>query len=160
MRIKLIILLTFCATVLFGQEFSKKDFKDTHWFTNNLDSLFFEADTITMIKVLDKGPKWMNYEYQEDEHGYLGHCKYVTLEFSRRRRFDYWVRLGCSRATVSWAGNKWLFDEEKQMLVVFEKETPFFTLRPLDFEKITLESHYPDNNGIRAEKWIFERIKN
>ncbi len=55
-RLKLIILLTFCATVSFGQEFSKKDFKDTYWFTNNLDSLFFEADTISMIKVLDKGP--------------------------------------------------------------------------------------------------------
>lgn len=159
MKITLILHFILIGHSLFGQEFSRRDFKNTHWFTNNADSLFFAADTLILIKALDKGPKWLNYEYQENVYDYLGHCLFVTLEFQRAGRFDYWVHFDCPVSTVSWAGNTWRFDRKEQSLYAFEKKDIFFILKPLKKEKIVLPSWYSDE-GISAEKWMFRRIEN
>jgi hypothetical protein len=57
-RIHLTLFTFLCCIDLSGQTFSKSDFSNTDWFTENIDSLFFKADTVRLIQHINYGPVW------------------------------------------------------------------------------------------------------
>lgn len=87
-----ILLLTCCfltASISHAQDYSKSDFAETDWFTDNIDSLFFSSDTVRLIKYMNSGPEWAKDEYAEYEMEYLNHGDFLSFGFNKSGRFEY-----------------------------------------------------------------------
>ena len=66
---------------MFGQNFSKKYFSNTKWFSNNKDSTFYYTDTLQFIKYCNLTPYFGKKAYSESEAKYLKHGDFVKITF-------------------------------------------------------------------------------
>lgn len=83
-----LVLITFSYFNVNAQLLSKEDLNNTNWFSNNSDSTFLKSDTIHLIKHSNKVSGGNTNEFSESE--YLNHGNYVSLNFKKRQRLQFW----------------------------------------------------------------------
>lgn len=142
-----------------SQEYSKKDFVKTEWFTNNLDSFFFSSDTIRLIKHLNKGPEWAKDEYAEFEMKYLEHGDYLNFGFMKSGDFKYLATYNNYMNIVLIDPLRWKFDKAHGTIKVYRKKELFFELKPISSRPIEIESRFSEHTDVLlTEEWTFIKI--
>ena len=157
----LIVLLSLLSTSYpYAQDYSKKDFIETYWFTNNLNDTFFNTDTILLIKHVNKGPTWAYNEFSESEISYLKHGNYLNFGFNKFRQFEYWKTYNNYMNTISFSKFNWKFDKKKKVLKVYKDKELFFLLMPISNKTINIKSKFAgDSVLLQTEEWTFVRIE-
>lgn len=84
------------ASDLYGQsQMTKRDLKG-EWFVNNLDSIFFEADTLILFKHTNREKidwiKGMERRFVEPVTELLGSAEYVNIEFKSGKRISFCIK--------------------------------------------------------------------
>lgn len=149
-KVILIILFLFLGLSINAQNFSKKDFIQTDWFTENIDSLFFKSDTIRLIKYSNYGPEWDKEEFAEYEMKYFNHGHYINFEFKRFGNFQFWETYNnyMIYVPIIIAPFKWKFDKKNQVLLVFKGNDVYLKLKPLSIRHIEIESRYAEQKDL------------
>jgi hypothetical protein len=144
----LTLLILFLGLTINAQTYSKKDFVKTDWFTENIDSLFFEVDTIRLIQYNNYGPEWDKDENAEYEMKYFDHGDYLNFCFERFGHFEYWATYDNYMNSVPIADFIWKFDKKDQILTVFMDNEIYFKLKPLSKRQIEIESGYAEQEEL------------
>jgi hypothetical protein len=161
---KTVILIIFSVLLTFNvksQIFSKNDFANTEWFTNNYDSLFFKSDTVALIKYSNLISDNLSFnEYSESEQKFLNHGYYIHLQFYKNGQMNFWV-ISYEKSSKSKVGERtWKFNKEKNALEIKNNKIIEFELTPLSKNEIELESQYAkEKNTIKTMKIILVKRK-
>lgn len=125
-----------------AQDYSRKDFVKTSWFSDNLDSAFYLCDTIKLIKYSNPGPDWDAEGFSEYEMKYFNHVDYVSFELSSRKRIDFLRIERNFQGFYYYLIDGWFFDKKQQTLVIKEGEKEVFRIKILSERKIKVPSKY------------------
>ncbi len=161
---KTVILTIFTLLLTFNvksQVFSKNDFANTEWFTNNYDSLFFKSDTVTLIKYSNLISNNLGFnEYAESEQKLLNHGYYIHLQFCKNGIMNFWV-ISYEKSSKSKFGERtWSFNKKNNTLEIKRNKIIEFELRPLSKIEIELESQYAkEKNSIKTMKIVLVKHK-
>ncbi|MGC4100492.1 hypothetical protein [Ferruginibacter sp.] len=114
MKTILLLLLTLNCFTSKGQVgFNKKYFENTAWASKNSDSLFFKADTITIIKTTGR----LNSPGMKE---YFKNSNFVTFNPGKAGRMKFFMHYEHERVTITLIGTyKWNFDKASQVLNLF-----------------------------------------
>jgi|GEM_PF-1280277 len=147
-KVLLILVCLFLAFLATGQTLRKKDFVNTEWFSNNLDSLFYKTDTVKLIKYSNIAPKNRGFHgYAESEFKFLKHGYYIQLQFNKAGSMDFWDIKYEMAATYYKGATTWTFDNNENVLLIFRFGKLEFKLKPILVKEVELESKYADTNS-------------
>jgi len=150
----LIIFNVLLTSYVKSQIFSKNDFTNTEWFTNNYDSLFFKSDTVTLIKYSNLNSNNLGFnEHSESEQKFLNHGYYIHLQFCKNGQMNFWV-ISYEKCSKSIIGERtWSFNKKNNALEIKRNKIIEFELTPLSKNEIELESQYAkEKNAIKTIK--------
>jgi len=141
--VTIIIVLLVLSLSAFTQPFSKKYFKNTEWFSYDIDSSLNVSDTIKFIKYSNFVEKFGNYnEYAEDEYSLLKKFPYTRISFYRNKNMDLWT------VTDGWVTKSkekdrlWKFSNEQSTLEIYYKRKLEYKLIPISIKIIKIKSNY------------------
>jgi hypothetical protein len=102
-----------------SQSLSKKFFRNTEWFSNNIDSLFFKSDTIKLIKYSNLVSKSNGYNiYAESEQEYLKHGYSVYFHFYKSENMDFAVRTYHMSTKIKIGERTWKYIQKENALKI------------------------------------------
>ena len=118
-----------------AQIITSKNFRNTEWFSDNTDSLFFISDTVRLIKysnIYDYGPGYTTYFESESLNDV--HC--VHFQFNRHGNIHFWIK-DFHMATISKEKERtWLIKRKTGELRIFRNGVLEFTLTPISSREI------------------------
>lgn len=103
---------------LYSQNFSKKYFIKTSWFSNNKDSAFYKEDTIRLIKYINPSPEWTKEGYAEYEMKYLSHGDYIQIGFNKFNQLILTGRRNNYIGIVYDRKSSWMFRKKNGQLTI------------------------------------------
>lgn len=145
-----LFLITFCIN---AQTFSKKQIKNTEWFTDNKDSIFYKRDTIKLIKYSQKSQQQfskLQIQYDESEYDYLGHFEYVKLGFKKGKNLNF-IQINWSQG-ISYAKGVlfWKYDKNNTIISIYEDKELKYRFKILNLREINLVSKKNKNEAIKS----------
>lgn len=118
-----------------AQIITSRNFRNTEWFSDNTDSLFFNSDTVTLIKysnIYDYGSDYTIYFESESLND--AHC--VHFQFNRHGNMHFWIK-DFHMATISKEKERtWLIERKTGELRIFRNGVLEFTLTPISSREI------------------------
>ena len=132
------LLLCFSITGMFGQNFSKKYFANTKWFSNNKDSTFYYTDTLQFIKYSNLAPYFGKKDYSESEAKYLKHGDFVKITFYRHK-MDFIEIFHNDLACVTGGKWTWKFYKKRSLLSIYFNRKISFVFKPISEKSIIIE---------------------
>ena len=117
-KVLLLFICLFLAFQAIGQSLRKKDFVNTEWFSNNLDSLFYKTDTVKLLKYSNFAPTNRGFDgYAESEFKFLKHGYYIQLQFKKAGRMNF-SDIKYEMAATS-LDRTWTFNKNENVLFIF-----------------------------------------
>ena len=159
--VSLIIFSVLLTLNVRSQIFSKNDFANTEWFTNNYDSLFFKSDTVALIKYSNLISDNLGFkEYSESEQKIFNHGYYIHLQFYKNGQMNFWV-VSYEKNSKSKVGERtWGFNKKTNALEIKRNKVIEFELTPLSKNEIELKSQYAkEKDSIKTIKIILVKHK-
>jgi hypothetical protein len=143
------IAILFSTTILIGQDFNKKYFTKTKWFSNNIDSTYYHSDTIKLIKYTTLvQPGWSNKkDYAEYEMKYLKHGDFVVITLDRHGKMNYYERYQNYIGLVGTEKWSWEFNNKSSNLDFYKNGQLSSSFRPLSERQINIESKYAEQKS-------------
>ncbi len=131
-----------------ARSFTKSDFTNTAWFTNNWDRDFYHLDTVQFIRYSNAAPEWDEFaDFAEDEMDFLGHGDFLEYHFGKKGKLKSFESRENYIRTESIGTLKWKFNVKEQRLETFRNEGRLFAFRPIAMRKITLRSQYSEHKN-------------
>jgi hypothetical protein len=126
-----------------SQTLSKKFFKNTEWFSNNIDSLFFKSDTIRLIKYSNLVSRNNGYNiYAESEQEYLKHGYSVYFQFHESKNMDLAIRT-FHVSTKSKSGERtWEYSKKENALKIFRVGVLEYCFSVIGVKEISIISNH------------------
>jgi len=123
-----------------GQNFEKKYFTGTHWFSNNKDSAFSKIDTVRLIKhnYYDTLSKTMTYV--ESERKYFKHQEIIKIVFKSSKRI-YLSRMYGNAAEIDIGQWKWALNKKGNLLFKHNGKI-IYIFQPISERQIVVDSEY------------------
>lgn len=154
-----ILLISFTSN---AQSFSKKKIKNTEWFSDNIDSVFFKRDTIKLIKYTQKSQQQFNkfeFQYDESEYEYLGHLEYVKLGFKKGSNFNF-NQINWSQGISYVRGVLfWKYDENNMIISIYENKNLKYSFKISSVREIDIVSKTLDQKIIKSTELTLIKLK-
>jgi len=149
---KIICTTIIICTSLFvnAQDFTKKDFLNTDWFTENIDSLFFKSDTISLIQYNNPSPDWSQFEYTECVFKHFNHFEYLDFGFETFNNFNYREHQNDGGVTLPSKEYSWRFKKKEKTIKIFKNDILFIELKPILKKQIEIKSSYSHHTDLLA----------
>ena len=142
------------ALTLSGQDFSRKYFAKTEWFSYNKDSLFYTADTLKLIKHANPAPEWasessIQKEYAEFEMTYLNTGDFVEVGFDSYKKMHLSWRQN-NYMTISPAAQwTWTFDKKTEVISFYDAYKKLaFAFRPISEKQVKIKSRFAEHQKL------------
>ena len=140
------------------QNFKKKYFLDTNWFSNNKDSIFTKKDTIRLIKYNYYDTLSKTMAYVESERKYFKHRIFIRIKFNRSNKMSF-IRMYGDGGIVDYGEWKWHLNKKGNLLFKFNGKI-IYIFRPILEREIIVDSEYYNKlNGTITTELILLRIK-
>ena len=104
--------------VIYSQSISKKEIRNTYWFSINKDSLFYKSDTIRLIKYSNRIEHYRNSDFYEESE-YFDDTQCIQISF-KRNKYLYFVRKNFHMYSLSL--KKWFYDKKNSTLKIYGKK--------------------------------------
>lgn len=141
MRI-IIILFVLTSNVVLSQKFNRKYFLKTQWFTNNLDSNFYKADTVRFVQYKNISPSW-SYHSPENEYDYLKHANFVTLAFKKHNFLSFAEIYNNYKGVTPIIPWTWKFERKSKLLNIYNhKNEIVVSFKPISEREIKIKSEF------------------
>lgn len=145
----------------YGQSFSKKFIKNTEWFSDNKDSLFFKKDTIRLVKYPPKLQKRYNkydIQYNECEYKYLNHLEYIKLEFKKNGNLNltqknWHLGIGYPEGMFTWD-----FRKKEGIISIYKLKKLKDKFKILNTKEIEIDSKHLNNTPLKTTELTMIRI--
>ena len=134
----------FCFTLsLFvnAQTLSKKELRNSEWFSDNKDSVFFKSDTIKLINYKNKSQKQikdLNVESAVDEYKYFGHSIFVSLYFKKNMNLAFTEQYWHLAASYPNGLFTWNFDK-KNIIYIYKSNKLNYKLKIIGNREIEIK---------------------
>ena len=157
-KILVFIFLIFSISCL-AQNYSKKDFNNTDWFSDNINDSFFKSDTIKLFKRTFVAKNWQNKEYDEFELDVFNHGYYVEIGFRRLNKMKFNLRernYGTIMYIKDWY---WYYNkEENKFSVYINNNEHCFDFIPISEKQVEIKSKF-NNQKIKTTQLTIIKIK-
>lgn len=157
-KILLFILLIFSISCL-AQNYSKKDFINTDWFSDNINDSFFKSDTIKLLKRTIVANNWQNKEYDEFELDVFNHGYYVEIGFRRFNKMKFNLREVNYRTMMYIEDWKWYYNKQENKFSVYNNHNEhLFDFTPISEKETEIKSKF-NNQKIKTTELTILKIK-
>ena len=136
MRNVLILILSLIVVhSISAQTIISKNFRNTEWFSNNTDSLFFKCDTIRLIKYSNIHFSGKGYTtYYESESLNDVHC--VHFQFKKNGNMHFWIQDSYMSTKSIINERTWLINRKTRELKIFRNGVLEFAFKPISVREI------------------------
>lgn len=136
----IIILFILTSNVVLCQKFNRKYFLKTKWFTNNLDSNFYKADTLKFVQYKNISPFW-NKNFSESESEYLKHANFVSLSLNKHDYLDFAMTFNNYMHQTPISPWTWKFESKSKLLNIYNHENKLVvSFKPISKREIKIKS--------------------
>ena len=122
--------------------FRKRDFVETYWFTENIDSLFYKSDTVLFIQHSNYGPSWAKDEFAEFELKYFGHGEFLNFGFKKKGEAYHYATTENAKQQIFTNHFTWSYDNKTELLSFYRDELLEFQLKPLLSRTVKIRSRF------------------
>ena len=153
----MLIYCFFCFQLVVGQTINRKYFKESKWFSNNINHFFYSSDTVKIIKYSNFG----NQESRILEDAAFeigGDC--IEIAFLKKSVLlldNILVKSWEVSTKVGW--HSWKFNSSTETLVLFFKRKPIMSFRALSLRDIKVKIFYIQPAYINTTEITLVRIK-